>query len=578
MRIHPLDGQNDLMVSSERDEPTAAKIKEHPLPTVSTVKQLYASAFRCAEPGCSRPLYKTYDDTGDLVLNSRIAHIHARRAGGPRWIEMTAEANRSASNLVLLCIEHSYEVDDFPVLFPAEMLREWKTVQSEEHQQVQRGWPLSDAEAGQAIGASSQTVDHQHAGALLGAVRAAKRLALTAHNVRRGPATQAAAWLATRADARRNIAWDEDGNTIHAEPSPLETRQHKATLQAALAQARADLIPAADEVKVELAAAKASRPSIAPWVSWLSRTVDDVVAASGTWPGPPELKDDGQLEAALDKLAEASDALSAAWRGEEAQSPPPKPQPVSPAVEHDPLKDHLALLERARPYSRVEHRPYDAALRTELAEAASASSGIPPVMAAFSLGLGATCRLAAAVAANAEDDELAVLTDQDAKRQPLSAAFCLLTESARIAEKRGRLVPQERAEAALLALWTSVDWSDPGSWEPEDLNLLSVLWTGARITSPEAVAEKLTHAMEQQPDILFALVTACAGWVETRDSETGEVRDFRRRYSQLPPWFPVHAVLEAASSAASVAVDQFGETASDDAESLLAQVLWSAKH
>ena len=90
------------MVSRKPDEPT---VKEHPLPTVATVKQLYASAFRCAKPDCLRPLYKTNDDTGDLVLNSRIAHIHARRAGGPRWIEMSAEDNRSASNLVLLCIE-----------------------------------------------------------------------------------------------------------------------------------------------------------------------------------------------------------------------------------------------------------------------------------------------------------------------------------------------------------------------------------------------------------------------------------------------------------------------------------------
>jgi hypothetical protein len=39
----------------------------------------------------------------------------------------------------------------------------------------------------------------------------------------------------------------------------------------------------------------------------------------------------------------------------------------------------------------------------------------------------------------------------------------------------------------------------------------------------------------------------------------------------------VSAVVEAAVSSAPVAVDQFGETASDNAESLLAQVLWAAK-
>lgn len=566
------------MVTRIPDEPTGAPVKEHPSPTVATVKQLYASAFRCAKPDCLRPLYKTNDDTGDLVLNSRIAHIHARRAGGPRWIEMSAEDNRSASNLVLLCIEHSYEVDDFPILFPADMLRQWKALQFEEYQQVERAWPLNDAEAGQVIGASIQAVDFHHAGAILEGVRAAERLTLTARNVRRGPATEAAAWRATRARARKSTAWDQDGNTIYAEPSSLETRQHKAALQEALTQACEQLIPAVDDVKVELAAAKASRPSIAPWVSWVSRAVDDVVAASGTWPDTPELNDDGQFEARLNNLAQATDALSAAWRGEQVQSPPPVPQPKPPAVEHNPMQDHLALLERARPYARVHHRPYDAALRAELAEAASAASEIPPVMSAFALGLGATCSLAAAVAANAEDDELAVLTDQDAKRRPLSVAFCLLAETARISEQRGRLVAQGHAETALLALWDSVDWSDPSSWDPKDLNLESALWTGARLTSSQAVADRLTCALEQQPGILLLLVNACAGWVENLDSETMEVRDRRRRYRQLPPWFPVQAVVKAAASATPVTVDQFGETVSDDAESLLAQVLWAAKH
>lgn len=578
MYICPLDRQNDRVVSRKLDDPTAATVKEHSLPTVATVKQLYASAFRCARPDCLRPLYKTNDETGDLVLNSRIAHIHARRAGGPRWIEMSTEANRSASNLVLLCIEDSYEVDDFPVLFPAAMLRQWKTFQFEEYQKVERGWPLNDAEVGQAIGASSQTVDHHHAGAILEGVRATERLTLMARYVRRGPATQAAAWIATIARAHRSTGWDQDGNTIYAEPSRLETRQHKAALQAALAQAGEELIPAVNDVKVELAAAKASRPSIAPWVSWVSRAVDDVVSASETWPNTPELNDDGQLEATLKQLAEARDALSSVWRGEQAQSPPAEPQPKTPAVEHNPIRDHRALLERARPYARVEHLPYDAALRAELAEAASAAATIPPVVSALSLGLDATCGLAAAVSANARDDELVALTDEDAKRRPLSVAFYLLAESARIYEKRGRLIAQEHNQATLLALWDSTDWSDPNSWDPEDLNLPSTFWTGARITSPQAVAEKLTHALEQQPDILLALVVACADWVEEHDSETMEMSGIRRRYRQLPLWFPVRAVTKAAATATPITVDQFGETASDNAESLLSQVLWAAKH
>ena len=105
----------------------------YPLPTPSTVRQLYGSAFRCAHPECSRPLYKLSDDTGDRLLNSRVAHIHARRKGGPRWVAMSAAENRAFDNLVLLCIEHSYEIDEAPDLYPAEMLREWKTAQIAEY-------------------------------------------------------------------------------------------------------------------------------------------------------------------------------------------------------------------------------------------------------------------------------------------------------------------------------------------------------------------------------------------------------------------------------------------------------------
>jgi hypothetical protein len=43
---------------------------EHSRPTEATVKQLYANAFRCAHPGCDRPLYKFDPETGTRSLNS----------------------------------------------------------------------------------------------------------------------------------------------------------------------------------------------------------------------------------------------------------------------------------------------------------------------------------------------------------------------------------------------------------------------------------------------------------------------------------------------------------------------------
>ncbi|CAN5272110.1 hypothetical protein BH11ACT1_BH11ACT1_14180 [soil metagenome] len=554
----------------------------HPEPTPATVKRLYALAFRCAKPDCSRPLYKQDNDTGDLVLNSRVAHIHARRPGGPRWIEMSADDSRADANLLLLCIEHSYEVDEVPDRYPAELLREWRQAQLDEHEQVQRGWPLSDAEAGRVLEASSQVVEHHHAGAVLGAVRATERLTLAARRARLGPAASAAAWRAARARARNTFtAWDQDGNPVHAEPSRHETEQHKAALLAALEEALEVLAPLADGVKVELAAVRASRPAVEPWSAWAVHAVDEVVAASSTWPGPPGLEDDDGLDSALLGLSDALDALAAAWRGEPAAPPPAEPDAGPPPVLRDPLQDHRALLDRARPYARVDHRPYDAALRAELATAAEQAAGIPPVPSAFAIGLSATCHLAAAVAGNADDDELAALTEQDARRRPLSAAVLLLAEAAWAAEKRGRPGPRERDEAALAALWDSIDWSDLGSWESDDANGASMFWAVSRVTSSEHVKEQLTRALAQRPAVVLPLVAACADWVEIVDHDDWRTLGFKRRYRELAPWFPIQAVVAAAASAApnaaSVALDPYGETDRDDPESLLAQVLWRAE-
>lgn len=431
----------------------------HPEPTPGTVKGLYARAFRCARPDCLRPLYKQEDETGGLILNSRVAHIHARRPGGPRWITMTAEDNRGSANLLVLCIEHSYEIDDLPDLYPAELLRQWKQAQLDEYELVQRNWTLSEADAGRVLEASSHAAEHFHAGAIVGAVRAAERLALVARGDRAGPAAHAAAWRAARARARVGfLAWDQDGNPLYPEPPRMETDQLQAALVSAPHAAAARLVPLADDAKVELAGARASRPSVAPWCAWVSWTIDAVLEAASTWPGPPGLEDDGRLDDALRTLAEASDGLAAAWRGEPAYPPPVPATPADPNPgRSDPLQAHRELLDQARPFARVDHRPYDPELRARLATAAGDAAIIPPLPSALAIDLSETCRLAAAVAGNADNDELAALIEQDSSRHPLCTAMLLLEATARFAEKRGRAAPAVQARAALIALWDAVD-------------------------------------------------------------------------------------------------------------------------
>jgi len=141
---------------------------EHREPTDSTVKELYATALRCGLPGCMQTLYR-FSETGDRVLNSRVAHIHARREGGPRWNPaMTEQDNRGYDNLILLCIEHSDEIDKIPDRYPPEMLRDWKRVQVKTQEQAARQLPsLTDEEAADVRCVSFSMED------LAGAIRAA---------------------------------------------------------------------------------------------------------------------------------------------------------------------------------------------------------------------------------------------------------------------------------------------------------------------------------------------------------------------------------------------------------------------
>ena len=117
------------------------------------MKELYANAFGCANPQCKASLYRVNSDE-TRSLNSRVAHICARRENGPRWDpEMSPEENRSVGNLLMMCIPHSYEVDDPQRvhLFSKELLRSWKERQLAEYDETRKGWQLTDAEAEEVI-------------------------------------------------------------------------------------------------------------------------------------------------------------------------------------------------------------------------------------------------------------------------------------------------------------------------------------------------------------------------------------------------------------------------------------------
>lgn len=135
---------------------------EHPTPTESTVKSLYAQAFGCAFEGCRRPLYLINDETGIRTLNSRICHIHARRENGPRWdSNQSDEHNRSFDNLVLMCPEHAALIDDPGMLsaYTPDRLRQLKKAQLADYDRIQQGWALDTEMARRAILASVTPAD-----------------------------------------------------------------------------------------------------------------------------------------------------------------------------------------------------------------------------------------------------------------------------------------------------------------------------------------------------------------------------------------------------------------------------------
>lgn len=137
---------------------------EHPPPTDATAKQLYATAIACAFPDCGAPLYRT--EFHPPALNSRIAHISARREGGPRWDPgMSPAENRSSENLVVLCIVHADLVDQTKLVaqYPVEMLRKWKSAQIAAYERAAKasraaGWQLTDDQATEVVEESERRV------------------------------------------------------------------------------------------------------------------------------------------------------------------------------------------------------------------------------------------------------------------------------------------------------------------------------------------------------------------------------------------------------------------------------------
>lgn len=519
----------------------------YPPPTAATVRQLYGSAFRCAHPQCQRPLYKLNNETGNRVLNSRVAHIHARREGGPRWIDMLPEDNRASANLILLCIEHSYEIDETPDVFPAKMLREWKAAQIAEYDDIQRNWLISDEEVTEVLFAS-ETFEVLHAPATVELVRRVEALRLVAERTRSGPRSWSRRWQQLNEQTKRSFtAWDDSGDPVYLEPSEFQVRPLQQGIHEALTAALDEVRPSSEAARIELAAVLTTRPQVAPWCEALDRAITRVVEEASAWTALADPDADGVFDTAVADLQRAVDDLVRASRGEHVDVPEP-PMVVGEKDIADPFAEHQQLLEEARPFVRVSHRPYVPALRERVAEATEYAATIPPTAHLLPYGLDTTAHLAVAVAGNASEDDLLELVERDRQQLPICAATALLAAAVRTDDSDGQHAHANAAREQLQCLSSDTDWSCAASWAGNGINGQSMMYTFAAVTSSDEVRERLAHALHTNPDILGPLVVSCAGWVEQLDRQTYRPFRFDRVYSQIPAWLPLDAIRTASAS------------------------------
>ncbi|WP_409436480.1 hypothetical protein [Mycobacterium sp. SMC-14] len=449
---------------------------------------------------------------------------------------MPAEENRAFGNLVLLCIEHSYEVDEAPDLFPADMLREWKAAQIAEYDRLQRSWPINDDEATEVL-VASESFDALHAPSTVELVRRVEALRLTAERTRGAPRSWSRRWQQLNERTNRSFtAWDDDGNLLSIQPSEMEVRPIREGIQSALAAALDEVDPAAEAARIELAAVRATRTQVAPWCDALDRAITHAIDTASTWTGGPDPGADTAFDTALADLQRSVTDLVRASRGEQVDMPEP-PQVVSEHKDVDPLAEHRNLLDEARPFSRVDHRPYDPELRERVAEATRQAATIPPTLRFLTISLDTTARLAIAVGGNASEGEQLELVELDRGRLPICAAVALLQVASRRGD--GQTAPAAAAREQLCSLWSETDWASATSWVGNDVYGRSMMQTFAHVTSDEEVRDRLAQVLEAEPELLGTLVVSCASWVEEFDFRTSNLV---REYGELPAWLPIEAI------------------------------------
>lgn len=551
----------------------AMELIEHPLPKTATVKRMYATAFRCGHPVCKKPLYRMNDVTGDFTLNSTVAHIHARREGGPRWEPgMTADDNRSEANLIVLCLEHSREVDDVPDDYPADDMRSWKLTVRAEYDEFHQSWDLTDDQVAEVFAASFEVRDFARttveSESLTQTQRLGGALIEDARTTRRPAQAIAAEWIGLcDRYTRQSGIWDESGELLRVYPPGVEKQKFEREMVAALAEAQTALEPQVHALVAELRALRSTNVELVKWCDWVEREARSILllGVTATLDEAPPVETYG--------LSNALDALAAAWRGDTAAGPPDPPD-LAPDPEPDPAVEarsaHKAVIADAAPWRRVATREYNADLYDRLVGQLPYAVLLPGTVSNFGLDLPAVAGSASAVARNADAQTFKGRIEEAARLEPLAVAIGLLSNLATVAEESGWNDLQALAEELENTRLMGETWSDPNVWEDNALQCLRLLNKTAAISSTEHVKELVRASIVDLAPTTVLVVLA--DWRESLDLLDRRVPGRPDPIIRtIPDWLPLDAARDLMLSTWSdLAV---ADLDSDDAERRLAAEL-----
>ena len=466
---------------------------------------------------------------------------------------MSEDDNRSPANLMPLCFEHAWEIDQAEDTYPADLLREWKAAQLEECRQLQKSWSLTDAEVSEVSRVSFDSLEHSYTSAaaniVMQTITEVGVLIEQSRTARRGPAAIAQEWRdrQVRANSSTFIYNAETGHRAEIQLSRTEVRGLTERLQDSLARAVVSLEPQCGKVKGLLLAVSVDT-QLEPWCEWVESAVDQLLSSSSRWPAAGA-EDDSQVLDSIDSLRRASVALGQKARGLE-PAPPPKPRAAVEAATSESesdrrFREHNELLEKARPWARVDHLPFDAALYDELILDLEFAVALPSVPSLLASDFDATARLAARVAKNAEAHQIDELLKAARRLTPVAAAGSLLWNIHRVAEK----FEQADVSASALDLLTDVlreeDWISTGKWADNGCQVRTVLNLSDHLLGTEHVHQVLRNALARDPSIAPAIVVGIAQWAESRDFDTFEVVGVTCRIENLPVWLPSDELREA---------------------------------